>query len=362
MKLVFTFSDHPNLAELSKDDLYSTSFEVPNESLYLVGCRERVVAIGELAARFTNGSMHLTCKELDLKDYLIKSAETDVSHQLIRNMHATIIYFERSGLRSTHKRLLKIWSPIDPIVPQPYLFRHGRNRNERKSLARQLLGLQDFWCKSEQDFAYSRTIEQLTQQVLVLLNAEPVSDPSLSWQCRGFHPWWYDNVLVDRFNERAKRQAALLRKQQKYEARVKEREEKLKETGRSIQDVPQTGAGRRPGARPGIFKGVQMRSQLEIRFAAELEERGIKWVYEGMVLGQGGYLVDFYLPDLGCWVEVKGRFEARDKILLREVSEDLKRERHERIFVYSQSQAWIVNPSGFKEITHPQFWERIYKL
>ena len=359
MKLVFTYTDRPGLVQLSKDDIYSTSLEVPDQALYLIGCRERVLAIGQLVGLFTNSSLHLSCKELDLKDYPIKLIEVDPKHHLQHYTSAAIVYFERSNGRAAYKRQLKIWSPIDPVVPHAYRTRLGKNKRERSSLTRNVLRLGTYWCKTDEERTYAANLEQLAQQILVLLNAEPITNSAFSWQCRGFHPWWPDDTLVDRHNERIKQEIAQARKQEKLEARQKEREEKLRAAGIEIPAVPKTGAGRRPGARPGIFKGVQMRSQLEIRFAAELEERGIRWVYEGAVLGQGGYLVDFYLPDLACWVEVKGRFEARDTILLKEVSADLKRDRRERIFVYGQSRAWVVNPSGFREIKHDQFWNMI---
>jgi hypothetical protein len=361
MKLIFRYTDHPDLVNLSKADIYNTSIEIPDEGLYLIGCRERVLGIGQLIGLFTNSCLFITCKEVDLSDYPLKLVEVDPSHHLHRYISTAVLYFERLYSRAQQRRQLKIYAPIAPMVPQSYLFRRGGNQRERNSLTNNLLQLGDYWCKTDLERAYAQNLENLAQHLLVLLNAQPVTNQAFSWQCRGFHPRWQDDALVDRHNERIKQQMAQLRKQQKIEARQKQREEKLRAAGIKIPEVLQSGAGRRPGARPGIFKGVQMRSQLEIRFAAELEERGIRWVYEGAVLGEGGYLVDFYLPDLACWVEVKGRFEARDKILLKEVSADLKRERHERIFVYGQSRAWVVNPSGFREIMHDQFWSLIYK-
>ncbi len=105
-----------------------------------------------------------------------------------------------------------------------------------------------------------------------------------------------------------------------------------------------------------------MRSQLEIRFAAELDERAIKWVYEGEALGGAGYLVDFYLPDLGVWVEVKGRFEARDRQVLPEVAKFLKSERKHRLLVYTGSgKCFVVNPSGFREVERRNFWGELLR-
>ena len=122
---------------------------------------------------------------------------------------------------------------------------------------------------------------------------------------------------------------------------------------------PKTGAGRRVGAVPGIFKDVQFRSQLEIRFVTQLEEYGIRWFYESERLGDGNYLVDFYLPDLKTWVEVKGKFEPRDNYLLKDVAAYLKRERSERLYVFSASKAYAVNSASFHEIAHTLFWSKI---
>ena len=74
-------------------------------------------------------------------------------------------------------------------------------------------------------------------------------------------------------------------------------------------------------------------------------------------LGDGQYLVDFYLPDLKTWVEVKGRIEPRDDYLLKEVADLLKRERQGQLFVYTQSKAYHVTAREFKEITHKDLWE-----
>lgn len=102
-----------------------------------------------------------------------------------------------------------------------------------------------------------------------------------------------------------------------------------------------------------------MRSQLEIRFAAHIEEMGMRWLYETERLGEGQYLVDFYLPDLKAWVEVKGQFEPRDNYLLKEVAALLKTERGERLFVYTQSKAFAVNSRSFVEINHKEFWAKL---
>jgi hypothetical protein len=70
---------------------------------------------------------------------------------------------------------------------------------------------------------------------------------------------------------------------------------------------------------PTYYKGITFRSRLEARWAIVFDELGIKWEYEpeGIEIDGShfsdpynlktfGYLPDFYLPELGCIVEVKG--------------------------------------------------------
>lgn len=57
------------------------------------------------------------------------------------------------------------------------------------------------------------------------------------------------------------------------------------------------------------YQGYRFRSRLEARWAVFLDSLGIEYWYEheGCPLATGrGYLPDFYLPALGCWIEVKG--------------------------------------------------------
>lgn len=57
-----------------------------------------------------------------------------------------------------------------------------------------------------------------------------------------------------------------------------------------------------------IHKGYRFRSRLEARWAVFFDALGIKWEYEkeGYDLDGLWYLPDFWLPELGYWVEVKG--------------------------------------------------------
>lgn len=57
------------------------------------------------------------------------------------------------------------------------------------------------------------------------------------------------------------------------------------------------------------YAGVQFRSTLEAEWARHLDHCGVRWQYEpeGLTLSTGErYRPDFWLPELECWLEVKG--------------------------------------------------------
>ena len=247
--------------------------------------------------------------------------------------------------------------PVTCPLPAYYSQSHGKRKREKRSLSRNLVRVRVWKNVSPDVQQYGETLSSLSEQLLVLLNAEPSESHLGLWQYEGFHPYWRDANLIVRYNKRIKKWEAEERRQKRLEEK-RMRQESQAALSRQDSPLPETGKGRRPGPVPGVFKGVQFRSQLEIRFATELESRGIRWVYETERLGEGNYLVDFYLPDFKTWVEVKGRFEPRDDYLLRDVATYLKNERQERLFVYTQSKCFAVSPSRFTEIERARFWDR----
>lgn len=56
------------------------------------------------------------------------------------------------------------------------------------------------------------------------------------------------------------------------------------------------------------YNGYRFRSRLEARWAVFFDTLGIKYEYEneGYDLETGYYLPDFWLPQLQCWMEIKG--------------------------------------------------------
>ena len=362
MRITFTFTDSPDLSAHSKDDIFSTYFELPDEAYLLTDLKERVLSIANMVGNLTSAALHITCKELDLHNHPIKlEVETENQVALYINTYTMIFHFTRRPRRLTQHRQLKILKPRTPLILPAYLRQHGKRKRDRHILSKNLIGtayVTHLVNQTDDGQEYGDIIAKLADQLLFLLNTEPADAPIKQWICEGFHPYWRDGKLADRFNKRSKKATDEERKRQKLAEKLKQRLA-ASESSSSPIPVQTTGSGRRPSAVPGIFKGVQFRSQLEIRFATELESRGIRWVYESERLSEGNYLVDFYLPDLKTWVEVKGRFEPRDDYLLKEVAAFLKQERSERLFVYTQNKCFAVHSTRFTEIKRSNFWDRL---
>src|ERR1039457_3106365 len=74
------------------------------------------------------------------------------------------------------------------------------------------------------------------------------------------------------------------------------------------------------------YAGYRFRSRLEARWAVFFRHLGIRWDYEpqGYRVGPAKrpYLPDFWLPDLGTWVEVKGDPAALDRSLIDDAVSD----------------------------------------
>lgn len=60
---------------------------------------------------------------------------------------------------------------------------------------------------------------------------------------------------------------------------------------------------------PSWYAGITFRSKLEADWAATLDQWGIRWEYEPETISLPSgvnYIPDFWLPELGTWLEVKG--------------------------------------------------------
>lgn len=69
------------------------------------------------------------------------------------------------------------------------------------------------------------------------------------------------------------------------------------------------------------YDGVQFRSKLEARWSVIFDLMGVEWQYEHQLFQvQIGkkmikYLPDFYLPELDCWIEIKGKHPTTEEFL-----------------------------------------------
>ncbi len=117
---------------------------------------------------------------------------------------------------------------------------------------------------------------------------------------------------------------------------------------------------RYPKAVAGEFDGIQFRSQLEIRFAAELKKRDIAYDYEPARIGKGKYMIDFHLPEHGIWVEVKGKMDARDEYLLQECADFLQESRADLLYVYSSDRKMhLVQHDKLEYLWPGKFWDML---
>ncbi|GAA1574640.1 hypothetical protein GCM10009827_115650 [Dactylosporangium maewongense] len=66
------------------------------------------------------------------------------------------------------------------------------------------------------------------------------------------------------------------------------------------------------------YSGHRFRSRLEARWAVFFDTANILWHYEheGYPVGGRPYLPDFYLPECGTWIEVKGHDSMLDVTLM----------------------------------------------
>jgi hypothetical protein len=363
MRFTFLFTESDDLSAVPPHRQFTTSIELPEEIVHLLDYRDRVLYVAGLVGKLTQACLHVTCKPLALNQHFVKPLTRHADQGLILSSYATILLFkaysEPRYTSKTHK--LKILAPYPPVIPRIY-YQKGSNRKERESLRHNFIHSNTAWAEDEKQKSYSATLTELAEHLLILWRAEPHTH----WEYLGFHPEWQDEEILKfkaewrkRLEQKERQQQKEAEKLRKAEERQKARLEKLAELGQQVPPQNQeTGAGRRVGAVPGVFMGVTFRSQLEIRFVTKLEENKVAWKYECERLGEGNYLVDFYLPERRLWVEVKGKIEARDKFLLKEAAKILKG-RGEELYIYTQSKAYRVTPSDIKEIKPATLWERI---
>jgi hypothetical protein len=358
MKYTLTYSLH-EFPDIQKHTV------LHDELLALSDLEKRIVSAAESASLLTMSGVSLTCSELGFKNLVI-SKPPEQNPERIYYLFDLCLLFENRKHIFTGKRfkvpthVFQVGYPVKKPFP-------GMTR-DCGPLANSVLTFKQAKPETPYQEAYINALHLLVDDLTFLLNWN--NPQQGEWYFRGFNP---------RFENGQRRGAAARKaKDSQHKTQLEEkrrlREERMQEKRAAyIQEhqarsadgpisEPKTGSGRTIGARPGKYRNVQMRSQLEIRFAAELDERGYRWIYEGEALGDTGYLVDFYLPDLGVWVEVKGRLDARDRQVLPEVAITLKTARGHRLMMYTQSgPCYVINPSGYREVKRQDFWTELVR-
>lgn len=345
MRLNITYSNIPDIKAKTTAKL-KLGITLPDEITHLISVEDRIREIGKQIGHLTLGSVHITCADLGINDELVGSKEFDGdTNRFLLTYPSLVIYQSRIIYQVNIRKkncILHIPQPINPQkinVPHHLIATYGKRK--KKTLAGNIRRLDSSWVKTDEQNQYVMAIQTISEQLNILLNTDPiVAQFRGGWDFEGFHPYWLDNNVR--------------KLGQKESQRLWELENKKEAPKKSKKH----GQGNRVGAIPGKFMGIQFRSQLEIRFATDVQKRGIEWIYEEERLGEGNYLVDFHLPNKKAWVEVKGRFEARDHFLLKEVAEVLE-QRGEKLYVFTSGKPMMVTADEFIAIPRKEFWSLI---
>ena len=99
---------------------------------------------------------------------------------------------------------------------------------------------------------------------------------------------------------------------------------------------------------PTKYKGIEMRSKLESKFAFFLDALCIEWIYEPQtfMLSKGFmYKPDFYLPKLKTWIEVKGIIKKHNK----EISKCFVKDNNTELILVSATEICWFSTQDFED-------------
>lgn len=93
------------------------------------------------------------------------------------------------------------------------------------------------------------------------------------------------------------------------------------------------------------YAGCYFRSRLEARWAVFFDALNIDWryEYEGYELDGTRYLPDFWLPELVCWYEIKGRPPTEDEL---QKARDLSQCTNQRVYIAWGDLPWQLDYHG----------------
>ena len=225
MKLRFTFSDSPNLATLTVDDLRHSQCEFPDAVLRLPDVKERILALANHVGLLTCAVLHVTCKELALINHPIKLERTGNRPSV--NFGAgrpLILRFRRSRHMPVrpYSMMLKIVSPEPPHIPNP--LKHWLKGK----------GIIPLYLSGERPrYPELERIYQIAELCLPLLNEQQVSDSQWSSHFE-LDPFWFDAAA-------SKRTTKLFRKREREKKRREKQQERLEKAlaeGKMPASVP----------------------------------------------------------------------------------------------------------------------------
>lgn len=368
MKVTFIYGRTPS--SNSKTQTTRNSFEFPDTVKELPDLKQQLLTIASLVSSLSSDSVFFSCPAVGLRNFSLNTPSQTHHISKDESSHQLLLRFERYNGSRIERKNLRIETPVlCPFVYEAPRIKHG----SYKLVERFLLKLDQFSASNISEDEYLSTIKRVSDEVLFLLCQDPPINGRHQWSFVGFHPSWIDREHAGAISEATPEEAKdrFRKKDNKSgnsqlaspELVVSNSSKTQKASRVSQQDLQQTVIEhKRFRAQPGVFKGVLMRSQTEIRFAAQLEKKGIHWQYELERLSETQYLVDFYLPDFGCWVEVKVSLEPRDEYQLPEVARYLEMKRREKLFVYTPRHVLVVTENDFVPITHEKFWSELAAL
>ncbi|MBC8171143.1 MAG: hypothetical protein H7X77_05710, partial [Anaerolineae bacterium] len=114
-KITFIFTDEPDLAQVQRDERFSSSIEIPDTIIQLPDAHEKVIKIAELTGFFTEANLHISCPNLQLKNHPIKQNTTHMTrgYSLFDVVDVTCLYFEGYyGRGKLVKKKFQIYAPI----------------------------------------------------------------------------------------------------------------------------------------------------------------------------------------------------------------------------------------------------------
>jgi hypothetical protein len=229
------FTDTPDIRSLSRDEIYARSFEFPDTAREVPDCRQNVIDIARTLSKFTAACLTITCKELDLINFPIK---TDRSERSILQSHmarSIVLVFSRASQRRgriERRKFPILFKDAERKLVASSYYRAFR----RKILDRALLSDVKSWTETPDQQNNRQLLLDCGESLLILLN----SNIGAEWRFDGFHPDWNDASVRNRMQAAGKRQEKERNRQKREEERqlrAQARAAELEVIGNQLQET-----------------------------------------------------------------------------------------------------------------------------